>query len=168
MVCPDCGRCNSRVEWDQFRCGTEGCPFEIPIQHTARPQSTVVPEHGFEADGHAICFDKWEEPIIRTKVEFHGYWRKSTYELFPGCFISHYSANKVINRQPGGADEIFEELQTAKLGMKRSVMEHSPGMCPDYLFLQRVLTLDSGGRHVDKAFRKKFRMSCLIHSKETL
>ena len=72
MVCLDCGRCNSRIEWDQWRCGIEGCDFEISIHHTVRPASALIPEHALEADGHAICFDKWEEPVIRTKVEFPG------------------------------------------------------------------------------------------------
>lgn len=157
MVCPHCGRCNSRTEWDQWKCVTEGCDFEIPIQHTVHSAIALAPDHSFPAEGHAICFDKWEEPVIRTKVEFHGYWRKSTYELFSGNFISHYSANTVINRQPGGADEVLEALQKAKLGMKRHFLEHSPGECPDDLLLHRVLTFNSGGRHLDSALRNQLR-----------
>ena len=74
-----------------------------------------------------MSFDRWEEPVERTKVEFHGYWRKATYELFPGNYITHYFANQQINRQPGGADEAFEALQLAKMGMKRHPLENSPG-----------------------------------------
>ncbi|KAL9077233.1 MAG: hypothetical protein Q9161_000499 [Pseudevernia consocians] len=68
----------------------------------------------------------WEEPVERTKVEFHGYWRKATYELFPGNFITHYFANQQINRQPGGADEALEALQGTKMGLKRHPLENSP------------------------------------------
>ena len=51
-----------------------------------------------------ISFGKF----IRTENGFHGFWRKLTFELSPGNFITHYIANQVINRQPGGADEILE------------------------------------------------------------
>lgn len=127
MVCPKCGGCNSRSEWDEWKCDTNGCDFEIPIHHTVRPANTLAPEHAFEAEGHTMSFDKWEEPVVRSKMEFHGYWRKATYELFPGSFITHYFANQVINRQPGGADEILEALQGNKLGLKRHPLENSPG-----------------------------------------
>lgn len=127
MVCPVCGGCNSRSEWDEWKCGTEGCTYEIPIHHTVRTASALAPEHAFEAEGHSMSFDKWEEPIVRTKMEFHGYWRKATYELFPGNYITHYFANQEINRQPGGANDILEALQGTKMGMKRHPLESSPG-----------------------------------------
>ena len=127
MVCPDCGRCNSRSEWDEWKCQTDGCHYEIPIHHTVRPASALTPEHAFETEGHAISFDKWEEPVVRTSVGFHGYWRKATYELSPGNYIAHYFSNQPINRQPGGADEILEALQGSKMGMKRHALESSPG-----------------------------------------
>ena len=61
-----------------------------------------------------ISFGKF----IRTANGFHGFWRKLTFELSPGNFITHYIANQVINRQPGGADEILEILHGFKLGMR--------------------------------------------------
>ena len=155
MVCPSCGGCNSRTEWDEWKCGTEGCTYEIPVHHTARPASALAPEHAFEAEGHSLSFDRWEEPVVRTKLEFYGYWRKATYELFPGNYITHYFANKEINRQPGGADEILEGLQRAEMGMKRHPLENSPGECLNEHFPHTMLTLDSGGRHYDKAFRSE-------------
>lgn len=87
-----------------------------------------------------MSFDKWEEPIVRTNVEFHGYWRKATYELFPGNYIAHYFSNREINRQPGGADGILEALQGTKMGMKRHPLENSPGKCFSDLFSFKMLT----------------------------
>lgn len=127
MVCPDCGRCNSRTEWDQWKCETEGCTFELPIQYSIIPLGQLTTDHAFEAEGHAIPFDKCEAPVVLTEAGFHGYWRKATYELFPGNYITHYFANKQINRQPGGADEILEALQGMKLDMKRHPLESSAG-----------------------------------------
>ena len=127
MVCRDCGRCNSRTKWDEWKCETEGCSFEIPIRYTIVPRSQLAPDHAFEAEGHSIPFDRWDAPVVRTETGFHGYWRKATYEVSPGNFVIHYFANQVINRQPGGADETLETLQGAKLGMQRFALESSAG-----------------------------------------
>lgn len=140
MVCPACGRCNSRSEWDQFKCETPGCQYEIPIQHTAVHYSALAPTNGFEAEGHAICFNKWDEPMVRRDDEFIGYWRKATYEVWPGNYIAHFMTNLVINRQPGGADDILEALQKEKLGMKRHALKSSASMYPGLLFVFMVLT----------------------------
>ena len=134
MVCPACGRCNSRTEWDQWKCETEGCDYEIPIHHTAVHPSALASAHGFEAEGHAISFDKWDEPVVRTEVDYLGYWRKATYELSHGNYITHYMTNLVINRQPGGADDILEALQGEKLGMKRHALKSCPSKCPKIFF----------------------------------
>ncbi|KAM0805246.1 hypothetical protein BDR22DRAFT_884784 [Usnea florida] len=72
----------------------------------------------FAGTWHAIPFDKWEAPVVRTQSAFLGYWRKATYELSPDNYVTHYMAKQVINRQPGGADEALEQLQGAKLGIR--------------------------------------------------
>ncbi|CAF9943053.1 MAG: hypothetical protein ALECFALPRED_010499 [Alectoria fallacina] len=143
MVCRDCGRCNSRTKWDEWKCETEGCTFEIPIQYQIFSRSQLAPDHAFEAEGHSIPFDKWEAPVVRTEAGFHGYWRKATYELSPGNYVTHYVSNEVINRQPGGADEALETLQGAKLGMHRFPLENSASMCFDHSLIYIVLTQDS-------------------------
>ena len=127
MVCPQCGRCNLRTKWDEWKCGTARCNYEIPIQYTARTAKALAPEHAFETEGHAISFDRFEDPIIQTSVKFYGYWRIATYELFPGNYVTHYFANLRINRQPGGADEMLEALQTTKMGMARHAVKKSKG-----------------------------------------
>ncbi len=127
MVCPYCGGCNSRTKWDEWKCATTGCEYELPIKHTVRTASALAPEHAFQTEGHAISFDRYEEPVVRTSLDFHGYWKKATYELFPGNHVTHYLANQQINRQPGGADEMLEGLQRAKMGMARHALKTSGG-----------------------------------------
>ena len=127
MVCPHCGRCNRRIKWDEWKCETTGCDYEIPIQYTAHTAKALAPDHAFETEGHAISFDRYEDPVVRTGVEFHGYWRKATYELSPGNYVTHYHANQPINRQPGGADEMLEALQSTKMGMARHAVKKSAG-----------------------------------------
>ena len=123
MVCRECGRCNSRTNWDDWKCATEGCTYEVPIRYNAIPSKALQSDHAFEAEGHAIPFDKYLEPVIRRDAGFQGYWRVMRYELSPGNSITHYLANQVINRQPGGADEILIGLQSEKLGMQRFALE---------------------------------------------
>ena len=118
MVCPRCGRCNSRIKWDEWRCETNGCTFEIPIHHQILQQHELEPHNSFPTEGHSIPCDRFVEPVIRTG-QVHGYWRVCTYELFPGNFVTHYLANQVTNRQPGGADEILQVLQGSKMGLQR-------------------------------------------------
>ena len=127
MVCPKCGRCNSRVEWDEWKCATMGCTFQIPIDYKPVPRSSLVSDHAFEAEGHSIPFNKHQKPVILKKSGFRGYWRKITYELSPGNYVTHYLANQVINRQPGGADEVLEKLQCEKMGLQRLPLANSPG-----------------------------------------
>ena len=119
MVCEDCGRCNSRTNWDEWKCKTEGCTYEVPIQYHIVPASSLAPDHAFQAEGHSIPFDKWLSPVVRTEAAFLGFWRKQTFELTPGNFVTHFISNQVINRQPGGADDTLAALQGEKLGMQR-------------------------------------------------
>ena len=72
MVCPHCGRCNSRTKWDEWKCETESCHFEVPIKYQIIPRSELAPDHAFEAEGHSIHFDKYTELVIRTRATFHG------------------------------------------------------------------------------------------------
>lgn len=145
MVCPHCGRCNSRTKWDEWKCGTAGCQFEIPIRYSIIPWSELAPDHAFEAEGHSIPFDKCMEPVVRTKSAFRGWWREMRFDICPGNFVIHYIANRVINRQPGGADEMLESLQGEKLGMQRFPMKSCAGMLLSEHLCTVMLTLTSGG-----------------------
>ena len=126
----NCGRCNSRMrirsrsKWDEWKCETEGCTFEVPIRHDIIPRHELETEHSFPADGHSIPCDKFREPVVQTG-RVYGYWRVFTFELFPGNFVTHCLANKVINRQPGGADDIFHALQGSEMGMQRFALDVS-------------------------------------------
>ena len=162
MVCRDCGRCNSRTKWDEWKCETERCNFEIPIHYPIISRSQLAPDHAFEAEGHSIPFDKWEAPVVRTEAGFHGYWRKATYELFPGNYVTHYFANQVINRQPGGADEALKTLQGAKLGMQRFALENSPSKRFAEFLLYVMLTLHSRGPDGDEALWHELCMFYLM------
>ena len=127
MVCPRCGRCNSRRKWDQWECLNETCDFEHPVKHTIFPPSALIEKHGFEFEGQAIPWDSFEAPVTKRVTEWPGIWRLSTYDVPDGGIVSHFHANAVINRQPGGANDILEALQGSNLGMERFSMGTASG-----------------------------------------
>lgn len=122
MVCPKCGRCNSRTKWDEWKCFNEACDFELPVKHTVFPPKSLVEKHGFEFEGQAISYDTFAAPVTKRKTEWPGFWRQSTYDIPGGNIVSHFHANAPINREPGGANDILEVLQGTKLGLERFSM----------------------------------------------
>ncbi len=119
MACPKCGRCNSRTQWDTWKCQTIGCGFMHGIKHTVIDPHTVLPDHGVEFTGHALPQDKHLDPITLREPECVGDWRIHTYDLLPGNHITHFMANATINNKPGGAHDIFRALQGADMGLQR-------------------------------------------------
>lgn len=81
MVCPKCGRCNSRTKWDKWRCFNESCDFELPIMHTVFDARSLVEKHGFEFEGQAISFDTFAAPVTKRETEWPAFWRQSTYDI---------------------------------------------------------------------------------------
>lgn len=54
-------------------------------------------------------------------------YEKRTYTL-PGVgSITHFVANDAINGQPGGPNEMFRNLQAARLGLKRYPLSQAVG-----------------------------------------
>lgn len=127
MVCPKCGRCNSRIHWRQWMCGSVDCDFTHRIQVKTLSPLSVLPDHGMEYAGHAIPMDEFEKSFIRCNSELHGDWRVETYEIFPGNTVTHFQANRTINHKPGGAHDMFRAMQEADIGLQRFALKTSPG-----------------------------------------
>lgn len=129
MVCPQCGRCNSRVHWARWECHTENCTFSQNIQLTTLSHKLVISSHGFQGTGHAVPQDKHANPIILREPAFLGNWRVHTFEVMAGhqsgAVITHFHANTVINQMSGGANDIFLALQEADLGLQRFPLKSS-------------------------------------------
>lgn len=127
MVCPRCGRCNSRMVWSEWQCKTENCDFSHRIQLSPIPASAVLPDHAVEYVGHALPLDRYFNQVILREPEFLGQWRIHTYDLMAGNTLTHFHANSVINQRPGGAHDIFLALQAADLDLQRFPLKTSPG-----------------------------------------
>jgi alkylated DNA repair dioxygenase AlkB len=122
IVCPDCGKCNSRLGWTGWDCSNPTCRFSkepphslIPAKSLRDPFWPLTADYPLSRDTHA--------PLINVDVSFaHGY-RINRYNI-PGLdgFITHMIANKTVVEEPGGPDTMFEELQQTDIDLRRRAM----------------------------------------------
>jgi len=118
LRCPKCGRCNSRVEWDAWKCGGKGCGFVHPMKHTVLSYKTCI--SGEEFDGHASDPDFCIPSLVDDLgTDILGDYRLRSFALLPDNFVTHIMANKTINGGAKGPNEIFHTLQQENLGLKR-------------------------------------------------
>ena len=129
IVCKLCGRCNLRRHWDAWRCRTEGCAFEHKLPMDVISASSLLSDGDPGSQGHGICQDKVLEQTISSSTQIHGLYRECVYQLGDGLVISHHISNNVINRAPGGPDELFYQLQKDDFGLERLPMKRSVGQC---------------------------------------
>ena len=127
IVCPKCQRCNSRTDWDAWRCATDDCDFILPVKHQLHSAGSLLTDNTSEYSGRALPLDKCRAPVVEHEPEFLGYWRIQQYTLFSENTITHFMANAHINRKPGGAHQILRELQEADLGLRRFRMSSCNG-----------------------------------------
>lgn len=128
IVCPRCGRCICRRHWDAWKCTTLGCGFVHDMHQPVLSSYSVLQDHEAEFDGHAPPVDKVFSGITSRPVEHMGDWLVSTYELLPGNIITHFQANKSINRASYGTDTLFAALQKNNaMGLQRFPMKQKIG-----------------------------------------
>ncbi|TKX20787.1 2OG-Fe(II) oxygenase-like protein 7 [Elsinoe australis] len=117
MCCPQCGKCSSRYKWAGWFCE---CGFSHTPQHAVIP-STIVRDPWHSVSGlYAQCHD-WADANMQTSVHFTHNYRIIAYEIpgLEGCSISHFVANRTVNEEEKGPDEMFEALQSMDCGLER-------------------------------------------------
>lgn len=121
MVCPKCGRCNSRLSWTGWECGNKlrGCNWKkepphtfIPAQSLRDPFFPLTSSYTLSRDTHL--------PLVKLDVSFKDNYRINRYTI-PGIegFVAHLIANKTVLEEEGGPDKMFEELQREDIGLRR-------------------------------------------------
>lgn len=75
MVCPQCGRCNSRVHWARWDCHSKNCTYSRDIQLTPLSHKLVLSSYAFQGIGHAVPQDISTKPFILREPVFLGNWR---------------------------------------------------------------------------------------------
>ncbi|KAI9884066.1 MAG: hypothetical protein M1823_004156 [Watsoniomyces obsoletus] len=124
IVCPQCGRCNSRVEWRQWRCETTGCGFVYTVPFDPFSYRSVAGSFDMFFEGHAVPTAKMLGHVEESH-QFVGNYRINQYHL-PGCgWVSHIQVNRPISTRPGGPDDMFVQLQQEDLGLKRFPLGNS-------------------------------------------
>ncbi len=124
IVCPDCGRCNSRVEWKHWKCETAGCGFVYTVPFEPFSYRSVAGSFDMFFEGLAVPSAK-PMPYVKSTHQFAGNYRINHYHL-PGCgWVSHIQVNRPIATRPGGPDDMFLRLQQEDLGLKRFPLANS-------------------------------------------
>lgn len=125
IACPNCDRCGAREHWAYWECRNCHTRYETP-------RSIVTPDLLRDwlnpVDiGYAHTKDEFHESI-KLSVMFMGNYRVHIYTI-PGIdgFVAHMLANKTVNEEPDGPDDMFLELQKKDIGLKRASMKSGTG-----------------------------------------
>lgn len=125
IACPRCGRCNSRMHWDAWRCETGGCGFTYKVKQCVLGPRAVFGDHEIEYSGHAMLKDMCASSVNLREHELIGDWRVNTFDLLPGNLVTHFCSNSIINKKPNGPDQLFRDLQGTDIALQRYALSQS-------------------------------------------
>ena len=122
IVCPDCGRCNSRIAWTGWECSTPNCDYKLEHLHSLISAKSLHETFWPLSASYTLSRDV-SSPLLGVSISMaHGY-RINRYQI-PGIngFITHMVANKTVIGEEGGPNTMFEELQKTDIGLRRRIM----------------------------------------------
>ncbi|KAH4176862.1 hypothetical protein HBH43_044800 [Parastagonospora nodorum] len=122
IVCPDCGRCNSRIAWTGWECSTPNCNYKLKHPHSLISAKSLHEAFWPLSASYTHSRD-FSSPLLDVSISLaHGY-RINRYQI-PGLdgFITHMVANKIVVEEDGGPSTMFEELQKTDIGLRRRIM----------------------------------------------
>ncbi|KAK4989822.1 hypothetical protein LTR50_002998 [Elasticomyces elasticus] len=114
IVCPHCGRCTSRVHFDRWECGNKDCGFIHRLSNRIIPAKSLEDMKQPLTHSPALPNAWVMDHNVKISHQFQGYHRITIYQPFPEldeCFIAHLPANRTANEEPGGPNEMWEEIQ---------------------------------------------------------
>ncbi|PSN72603.1 hypothetical protein BS50DRAFT_673327 [Corynespora cassiicola Philippines] len=123
MVCPHCGRCILRAKWAGWECQNPQCSFKQYPSHIVIPSRALCEPHFPLSTSYTLSRDLWEASVSLTPIFTHNY-RIHRYKI-PGVdgFVAHMIANQTVVEEPGGPNDMFEELQKINIGLERRRMK---------------------------------------------
>jgi hypothetical protein len=122
VVCPQCGRCNSRLAWTGWKCANPGCTFEKRPPHALMPAASLHDAFNPVSDTYTQSRDL-HSSSIKLSVSFAHNYRINRFAI-PGVngIITHLIANKTVIEEAGGPNDMYEELQQTDIGLARRPM----------------------------------------------
>ena len=134
IVCPQCGCCSRRIHWEKWVCENPLCSYTSTLTPRAVPASPAISEDEDPKDHTFVS-----KSIASTTLDLcSGNWAVTKYDI-PGeegeivGNVFHFKSNTIINGQPNGPDDLFAELQVAKLGLKRNASKCRGGKSLDLI-----------------------------------
>ena len=126
VPCARCGACIAGKDWHFWTCETEDCGWTYSLKHPALSYKIFQPIRGLGYEGHAPTFNYCRYPFKEEKYRIHGNWVVNTYNVMPGNYIVHMQANRYLNAESGGANDIFDGLANDReIPFQRNKMEGS-------------------------------------------
>lgn len=123
VVCPRCGRCNPRYKFTHWRCDTAGCDWKLTPDHRVVAAQNLT-HHPWDmiSDGPTLVKAQ-TAPVVRTQVRYRSNYKLLRYTIdgVAGSIIVA-KANKKVNSEPGGPDDMFRDIQLNDLGLERRMM----------------------------------------------
>jgi hypothetical protein len=124
VVCPDCCRCNIRYKFTHWRCDMVGCKWKlVPRVQVVMPSNLGHTPWDMSSDGPGMI-KAVIKPAVRTQVKYLSNYKVIRYTI-DGVVgsVTVAKANQHIVSEPGGANDMFRELQTTKnVGLERRIM----------------------------------------------
>lgn len=165
IVCPECHKCISRKFWRGWRCsdlnsnsanGAGRCSFEKML--TMHPASLRSVVGDFELGVEGIRALPMPPNCMQPAFEDLGPYQKYTYQLPEVGSVTHFVATKSVNSRPNGPNDLFRELQTIDIPLRRYPLQQSVGAysCSASCFLPK-LTRATSSWNLDLTLRCQLR-----------
>lgn len=126
VVCPDCGRCNTRYLFTGWRCDTQGCGWKLMPEHqVVMPTNLHHTPWDITSAGPSLI-KATAKPAVKTHVKyFHNYKVvKYTIQGVDGSVIVAKANSKIVS-EAGGPDDMFREMQSVDVGLERRMLRKS-------------------------------------------
>lgn len=136
IVCPECNKCISRRFWRGWKCtddiariqGSQGnlCRFQKMMEMHPASLRSVIDDFELGPIKRALYFDT---RFVRPEVDDESLYpfRRLTYRIRGVGCITHFISNRDINSRVNGPNDLFRQLQSTDLGLRRYPLQQSVG-----------------------------------------
>ncbi|KAH6674849.1 hypothetical protein B0J14DRAFT_561877 [Halenospora varia] len=123
IVCPKCGICVRRRDWDQWTCENEKCDFVHELKPKAVPIADILAIDPTEkhSDPLKYLFSDvvgYSGPKTKGLYTAYRFTLPGDHDALPG-YVTFYKSCKLINSQPDGPNDQFRDMQIYNFGMMR-------------------------------------------------